>query len=120
VVTGWMTDKVTVESYTPQALNLTDFAVEKIQSLADGNCLRVHVTGGGCSGFEYGFAYDDAIEEDDTVITKNGVTLVVDSLSIMYLMGSTVDYEVGLMGSRFLIDNPLATTTCGCGASFSI
>jgi len=111
-----------VESYTPQALNLTDFAVEKIQSLVDGNCLRVHVTGGGCSGFEYGFAYELLwdINEDDTVITKNGVTLVVDSLSIMYLMGSTVDYEVGLMGSRFLIDNPLATTTCGCGASFSI
>jgi iron-sulfur cluster insertion protein len=82
--------------------------------------LRVFVTGGGCSGFQYGFSFEDAMAEDDTQVTKNDVTVLVDSLSYQYLVGATVDYEEGLMGSRFLITNPNASTTCGCGSSFSI
>ena len=82
--------------------------------------LRVYVTGGGCSGFQYGFSFEDSMAEDDTPVSREGVTVLVDSLSFQYLAGSTVDYEVGLMGSRFIITNPNASTTCGCGASFSI
>jgi iron-sulfur cluster insertion protein len=82
--------------------------------------LRVYVTGGGCSGFQYGFSFEDVMAEDDTAVTRGGVTVLIDSLSYQYLAGSTVDYEEGLMGSRFLITNPNASTTCGCGASFSI
>jgi iron-sulfur cluster insertion protein len=82
--------------------------------------LRVYVTGGGCSGFQYGFSFEDVMAEDDTAVTRDGVTVLIDSLSYQYLAGSTVDYEEGLMGSRFLITNPNASTTCGCGASFSI
>ncbi len=82
--------------------------------------LRVYVTGGGCSGFQYGFTFDDNIAEDDTVISNDGVHLVVDALSYQYLVGAEVDYEEGLQGSRFLVKNPNATSTCGCGASFSI
>ena len=82
--------------------------------------LRVYVTGGGCSGFQYGFSFDKVIDEEDTCITKNGANLVIDSLSLQYLEGSTVDYTEDLMGSKFVITNPNATTTCGCGESFSI
>lgn len=82
--------------------------------------LRVYVTGGGCSGFSYGFTFDEKINFGDTVIEKNGVTMVVDSMSLQYLVDGTVDYIDGLEGSRFLVDNPNATTTCGCGSSFSI
>ncbi|WP_094751629.1 iron-sulfur cluster insertion protein ErpA [Psychromonas sp. CD1] len=82
--------------------------------------LRVYVTGGGCSGFQYGFTFDDKINEGDTLIEKKGVTLVVDSMSLQYLVGGTVDYTSGLDGSRFFVDNPNATATCGCGSSFSI
>ncbi|WP_022939975.1 iron-sulfur cluster insertion protein ErpA [Psychromonas hadalis] len=82
--------------------------------------LRVYVTGGGCSGFSYGFTFDEKINEGDTQIEKEGVTLIVDSMSLQYLVGGTVDYTSGLDGSRFFVDNPNATATCGCGSSFSI
>lgn len=82
--------------------------------------LRLYVTGGGCSGFQYGFAFDDQVAEDDTEIVTEGVTLVVDAMSQQYLLGARVDFEDGLEGSRFVIHNPTATTTCGCGSSFSV
>ncbi|WP_415226746.1 iron-sulfur cluster insertion protein ErpA [Psychromonas sp.] len=82
--------------------------------------LRVYVTGGGCSGFQYGFTFDEKVNEDDTLIENDGVTLVIDSMSLQYLVGGTVDYINGLEGSRFLVNNPNATATCGCGSSFSI
>ena len=82
--------------------------------------LRVYVTGGGCSGFQYGFTFDEKQAEDDLIVEKDGVSLVVDSLSFQYLVGSRVDYREDLEGSRFVVENPNATTTCGCGSSFSI
>ena len=82
--------------------------------------LRVYVTGGGCSGFQYGFTFDEKVNEGDTLIENSGVTLVVDSMSLQYLIGGTVDYINGLEGSRFLVNNPNATATCGCGSSFSV
>ncbi|GAC15046.1 iron-sulfur cluster insertion protein ErpA [Aliiglaciecola lipolytica] len=82
--------------------------------------LRVYVTGGGCSGFQYGFTFDEKVNEGDMTIDKNEVTLVVDPMSLQYLVGGTVDYTEGLEGSRFLVNNPNATTTCGCGSSFSV
>ena len=115
-----------VENYVPSILQITDGAVNKILSLADSEDdsnnlnLRVYVTGGGCSGFQYGFSFDKVIDEEDTCVTKDGANLVVDSLSLQYLEGSTVDYTEDLMGSKFIIKNPKATTTCGCGESFSI
>jgi iron-sulfur cluster assembly accessory protein len=106
-------------------LNITDSAIEKVSRLVqeeqnDAIMLRVFVTGGGCSGFQYGFTFDELIAEDDTVIEKESVKFVVDSLSVQYLSGSTVDYTEGLEGSRFLITNPAASTTCGCGSSFAM
>ena len=115
-----------VETYTPSLMQLSDGAVQKILSLKSDEAnhaqlnLRVYVTGGGCSGFQYGFSFDDVLEEDDTCIEKGGANLVVDSLSLQYLQGSTVDYIEDLTGSKFIISNPNATTTCGCGESFSI
>ena len=114
-----------IQTFTPSALIVTDRAVTKVQSLkAEENNedlkLRVYVTGGGCSGFQYGFSFDKVIDEEDTCITKDGANLVIDSLSLQYLEGSTVDYTEDLMGSKFIITNPNATTTCGCGESFSI
>ncbi len=82
--------------------------------------LRVYVTGGGCSGFQYGFTFDEKQAEDDLIIEREGVSLVVDALSFQYLVGSKVDYREDLDGSRFVVENPNATTTCGCGSSFSI
>jgi iron-sulfur cluster insertion protein len=82
--------------------------------------LRVYVTGGGCSGFQYGFTFDEKKAEDDMVIDRDGVSLVVDGLSFQYLVGSKVDYKEDLDGSRFVVENPNATTTCGCGSSFSV
>ncbi|WP_371376584.1 iron-sulfur cluster insertion protein ErpA [Thalassotalea aquiviva] len=82
--------------------------------------LRVYVTGGGCSGFQYGFTFDEKVNEGDMTIEKQGVTMVVDPMSLQYLVGGVVDYIEGLEGSRFLVNNPNAQTTCGCGSSFSI
>jgi iron-sulfur cluster insertion protein len=114
-----------VAEYIPQVLQLTERAVAKLKSLVEeeGNPelkLRIYVTGGGCSGFQYGFSFEDEAAEDDTVVQKDGVTALVDPLSYQYLVGSEVDYQEGLEGSRFVINNPNASTTCGCGASFSI
>ncbi|MDN3698994.1 MULTISPECIES: iron-sulfur cluster insertion protein ErpA [Vibrio] len=82
--------------------------------------LRVYITGGGCSGFQYGFTFDENVNEGDTTIVNSGVTLVVDPMSLQYLIGGVVDYTEGLEGARFFVNNPNATTTCGCGASFSV
>ena len=82
--------------------------------------LRVYVTGGGCSGFQYGFTFDEKVNDGDMTIDKDDVTLVVDPMSLQYLVGGVVDYVEGLEGSRFLVQNPNATTICGCGASFSV
>ena len=106
-------------------ITLTDNAVLKIKDiLAEENNpnikLRVFVQGGGCSGFQYGFTLDDIQNGDDFDITINGVTLLVDSMSSMYLQGATIDYKDELMGSSFSINNPNAESTCGCGSSFSI
>jgi iron-sulfur cluster insertion protein len=114
-----------VESFVPSALQVTPSAIAKVKALVEeeGNPelkLRVFVTGGGCSGFQYGFSFDESSAEDDTVVESSGVKVVVDALSIQYLQGSMVDYEEGLHGSKFSISNPNAKTTCGCGESFSI
>ena len=114
-----------IESVNPSSINLSPSAVRKVQELVseEENAslkLRVYITGGGCSGFQYGFSFDEEAAEDDTAIEVGGVTLLVDPMSFQYLVGSEVDYTEGLEGSRFIINNPYATTTCGCGASFSI
>lgn len=106
-------------------LFFSDSAVDKVRELVEeeGNPelrLRVFVTGGGCSGFQYGFSFDDSQQEDDTAIERNGVTLLVDPMSYQYLVGATIDYQEGLQGSQFVVQNPNATSTCGCGSSFSI
>jgi iron-sulfur cluster insertion protein len=109
----------------PGELEFTPSAAAKVAELVveEGNPelkLRLYVTGGGCSGFSYGFAFDDAVAEDDTQIVTEGVSLVVDAMSLQYVLGARVDFEDGLEGSRFVIHNPNAQTTCGCGSSFSI
>ena len=106
-------------------MNLSDSAANKVRTLIkeeeNNNLkLRVFVTGGGCSGFEYGFTFDEDVEDDDTRIDKEGVTLLIDALSYQYLAGSVVDYKEDLQGSRFTVENPNAITTCGCGNSFSL
>lgn len=94
---------------------------ELLQEEADDElCLRVFVTGGGCSGFQYGFTFDDERAEDDTLIELDGVRVLVDVLSYGYLVGSVLEYKEGLEGSRFVVTNPAASSTCGCGSSFSI
>jgi len=109
----------------PAPLNFSPAAAGKVAELIaeEGNPalkLRVYVTGGGCSGFQYGFSFDENEAEDDTKVVQEGVTLVVDSMSMQYLMGADIDFEDGLEGSRFVIRNPNATSTCGCGSSFSV
>lgn len=116
---------MSVESFEPAAMQFSATAAQKVKNLIDeeGNeslMLRVFITGGGCSGFQYGFTFDDELAEDDTVVTRDGVRLVVDPMSYQYLVGAEVDYTEGLEGSRFIINNPNATTTCGCGSSFSV
>jgi iron-sulfur cluster insertion protein len=113
------------ETFDPASINLTAAAVNKVRELVeeehnDDLKLRVFITGGGCSGFQYGFTFDEIAAEDDTAIESDGVTVLVDPMSFQYLVGSEVDYTEGLEGSRFVINNPNATTTCGCGASFSV
>lgn len=108
----------------PVPLLFTDSAANKVKELIaeEGNPelkLRVFVTGGGCSGFQYGFTFDEVANEDDTVMQKNGVTLLIDPMSFQYLVGAEIDYSEGLQGSQFVIKNPNATSTCGCGSSFS-
>ena len=106
-------------------LSFSDVAANKVKTLIAEEenpelKLRVYITGGGCSGFQYGFTFDEKVNEGDTTIENSGVTLVVDPMSLQYLIGGTVDYTEGLEGSRFFVNNPNATTTCGCGASFSV
>ncbi|WP_038173884.1 MULTISPECIES: iron-sulfur cluster insertion protein ErpA [Vibrio] len=106
-------------------LTFSDAAAKRVGTLIEEEenpnlKLRVYITGGGCSGFQYGFTFDENVNEGDTTIVNSGVTLVVDPMSLQYLVGGQVDYTEGLEGSRFFIDNPNATTTCGCGASFSV
>jgi iron-sulfur cluster insertion protein len=108
----------------PAPIVFTDSAAAKVKELVDeeGNPdlkLRVFVQGGGCSGFQYGFTFDEVVNEDDTSMEKNGVTLLIDAMSLQYLMGAEIDYKDDLQGAQFVIKNPNATTTCGCGSSFS-
>ncbi len=105
-------------------LVFTENAANKVKQLIDeeGNPelkLRVFVSGGGCSGFQYGFTFEDAVAEDDTALEKFGVTLLVDPMSFQYLQGAEIDYSEGVEGAQFVIKNPNATSTCGCGSSFS-
>jgi iron-sulfur cluster insertion protein len=105
-------------------LIFTTSAATKVAQLIseEGNAdlmLRVYIQGGGCSGFQYGFTFDEEIQEGDTEIVTDGIKLIVDPMSMQYLMGAEIDYTEGLLGSQFVIRNPNATTTCGCGSSFS-
>ncbi len=104
--------------FTESAANKVKVLVEEEKNL--NLKLRVSVDGGGCSGFQYGFAFDEKVGDDDTVIEKNGATLLVDVTSMQYLNGSEVDYLEGLEGARFVVNNPNAKSTCGCGSSFSV
>ena len=108
----------------PVPIIFTDSAADKVADLIaeEGNAalkLRVFVQGGGCSGFQYGFTFDEDVNDDDTEFSKNGVSLLVDSMSFQYLVGAEIDYKEDINGSQFVIKNPNATTTCGCGSSFS-
>ena len=108
----------------PAPLVFSDNAASKVKQLIEeeGNTelkLRVFVSGGGCSGFQYGFTFDEVQNEDDTAMQKNGVTLLIDPMSYQYLVGAEIDYTEGLEGAQFVIKNPQATSTCGCGSSFS-
>lgn len=106
-------------------LIFTDAAANKVKALISEEenpnlKLRVYITGGGCSGFQYGFTFDEKVNDGDLTIEKSGVHLVIHPMSLQYLIGGTVDYTEGLEGSRFVVNNPNASTTCGCGSSFSI
>ena len=109
----------------PAPLIFTDSAASKVRELIqeEGNDnlkLRVFVTGGGCSGFQYGFTFDESVNDGDTTVENGGVTLLIDPMSYQYLVGAEIDYTEGLEGAQFVIRNPNATTTCGCGSSFSV
>jgi len=109
----------------PPPLEFTDSAVAKVKNLIEEEQneslkLRVFVTGGGCSGFQYGFTFDEDIGDGDTSVVKDGVTLLIDPMSYQYLVGAEIDYKEDLQGSQFVIRNPNAETTCGCGSSFSV
>ena len=113
-----------VTEQMPDPLVFTDNAANKVRQLIEeeGNPdlkLRVFVTGGGCSGFQYGFTFDESTSEDDTSMQKGGVTLLIDPMSLQYLGGAEIDYQEGVEGAQFVIKNPNASGTCGCGSSFS-
>jgi iron-sulfur cluster insertion protein len=117
-------DMNAVTEQMPEPLVFTDNAANKVKQLIEeeGNQdlkLRVFVTGGGCSGFQYGFTFDEATNEDDTTMEKAGVTLLIDPMSLQYLVGAEIDYQENVEGAQFVIKNPNATSTCGCGSSFS-
>lgn len=114
-----------VQQQMAAPLFFSDSAVNKVRELVEeeGNSdlrLRVFVTGGGCSGFQYGFSFDESQDEEDTVVARDGATLLVDPMSYQYLVGATIDYQEGLQGSQFVVQNPNASSTCGCGSSFTI
>jgi iron-sulfur cluster insertion protein len=117
-----MEPKIKIDMPTP--VNFTDNAVKKVKDLISEEGtpdlkLRVFVSGGGCSGFQYGFTFEEAINEDDTQVEKDSVILLIDPMSLQYLTGAEIDYQDNVQGSQFVIKNPNATTTCGCGSSFS-
>jgi iron-sulfur cluster assembly accessory protein len=108
-----------------EAIRITDSVVSKVAEMLaeEGDPalqLRIFVTGGGCSGFQYGFAFDDEVKEDDVRVERGAIKVVVDAMSLQYLMGAEIDYEDKLEGARFIIRNPNASSTCGCGSSFSV
>jgi iron-sulfur cluster insertion protein len=114
----------TMTTVVPPPLNFTDAAARKVRQLIEeeenpGLKLRVFISGGGCSGFQYGFTFDESVEDGDVTVENGGVTLLVDPMSFQYLAGGEIDYSEGLEGAQFIIRNPNATTTCGCGSSFS-
>ena len=114
-----------METAIESPLNFTDAAAIKVKEMIsdEGNDalkLRVYVSGGGCSGFQYGFTFDENTNDDDTVVEKCGVALLIDAMSFQYLAGAEIDYQEGLEGARFVIKNPNAASTCGCGSSFSV
>jgi len=114
-----------IQTEMPAPILFTDSAAAKVADLIaeEGNPdlkLRVFVQGGGCSGFQYGFTFDEIVNEDDTTMVKNGVQLLIDSMSYQYLVGAEIDYKDDLEGAQFVIKNPQATSTCGCGSSFSV
>ncbi|MDP2026597.1 iron-sulfur cluster insertion protein ErpA [Sulfuriferula sp.] len=114
-----------VDMPVPSPIVFTEAAANKVKEIIadEGNAalkLRVSVTGGGCSGFQYGFSFDENSAEDDTVMEKCGVSLLIDPMSFQYLMGAVIDYQESLEGARFVINNPNAVSTCGCGESFSV
>jgi iron-sulfur cluster insertion protein len=120
-----VTEGVDAVSGMPIPLVFSDSAANKVKELIDEECnpdlkLRVFVTGGGCSGFQYGFTFDEVKNEDDAVMEKNGVQLLIDPMSYQYLVGAEIDYQEGLEGAQFVIKNPNAQSTCGCGSSFSV
>ncbi len=109
----------------PAPLVFTDNAAKKVKELIEEEGspdlkLRVFVSGGGCSGFQYGFTFEEEVNDDDTQVQKDSVTLLIDPMSLQYLMGAEIDYQDSLQGSQFVIRNPQASTTCGCGSSFSV
>ena len=116
---------LTTTGPTGPLLSLTEAAIAKVRYFAGtmpdsaNKPLRIFVQGGGCSGFQYGFTFDELVNDDDTSMTKNGVTLLIDAMSLQYLAGAEIDYKDDLQGAQFVIKNPNATTTCGCGSSFS-
>lgn len=110
---------------TPSPVSVTASAAQKVRELIEQENnpelkLRIFIQGGGCSGFQYNFTFDDMINDDDTRVEKDGVTLLIDPLSFQYLVGAEIDYQEGLQGAQFVLKNPNARTTCGCGSSFSV
>ena len=115
----------TAENNYPDPLVFSDAAASKVKELIidednDALKLRVFISGGGCSGFQYGFTFDENIDEGDTIVSNQGVDLLIDPMSIQYLAGAEIDYSEGIEGAQFVIRNPNASTTCGCGSSFSV
>ena len=124
MTSGELSATIAADDVPPAPLLFTDAAALKVGELIREEAnpalkLRVYVQGGGCSGFQYGFTFDEVTNEDDTAMVKDGVTLLIDPMSYQYLVGAEIDYQEGLEGSQFVIKNPNATTTCGCGSSFS-
>ena len=123
MINEMINDEMSTQGVPP--LNFTDAAAEKVSQLIEqeGNSalnLRVYISGGGCSGFQYGFTFDEAVQDGDTEIKKHGVRLLIDPMSVHYLVGAEIDYKEDLSGAQFIIRNPNASTTCGCGSSFSV
>lgn len=117
-------NSITVEASAPQ-IQFTQKAAARVRALSaetktEGLMLRVYIEGGGCSGFQYGFEFEKELQDDDTVVENSGVKLVIDPLSLQYLAGASIDYLEDLQGSRFVVSNPNASSTCGCGSSFSV